>query len=87
MLFPFLPCHVTKSRPLLVDSITDLVIEVLLTSFAFSNSHSLACPKMFNVYIYISPETRGRNKILHAHARAIFHMSPRALARGGHIFV
>ena len=38
-------------------------------------------------YIYISPETRGRNKILHAHARAIFHMSPRALARGGHIFV
>ena len=35
----------------------------------------------------ISPETRGRNKILHAHARAIFHMSPRALARGGHIFV
>ena len=52
MLFPFLPCHVTKSRPLLVDSITDLVIEVLLTSFAFSNSHSLAFPKMFNVYIY-----------------------------------
>ena len=38
-------------------------------------------------YIFISPQPRGRYDISPARARAIYYMSPRALARGGHIFV
>ena len=38
-------------------------------------------------YIFISPQPRGRYGISPARARAIYYMSPRALARGGHIFV
>ena len=39
------------------------------------------------IYIFISPQPRGRYGISPARARAIYYMSPRALARGGHIFV
>ena len=40
-----------------------------------------------NIYIFISPQPRGRYGTSPARARAIYYMSLRALARGGHIFV